>query len=205
MIARDEVDHVAGELGVHTTNVQRDYVFGWVLAALYNETKLAQVLHLKGGNCLRKAYLPKSRFSPDLDFGAEHALDPRVVEEALARVCDVAGDRAGVTFFKDRTRIQEKQRVHSELSVYEARLYFRDFYGAHSKVDISVRLDMTEYDSLHLGTVERPLYHAYSDAESCKAALRCARLEEVLASKVKCLLQRRHVADLYDLVHWILF
>ena len=196
---------MADDLGVHTTNVQRDYVFGWVLAALYTETSLKESLHLKGGNCLRKAYLPQSRFSPDLDLGAETAVSPAAVKDALDRVCDSVGARAGVAFWKDRTRLEEKRRIQSDLSVYEARLYFRDFYGEDSKLDIAIRLDVTEYERLALGSVQRPLIHAYSDQALCQATLRCVRMEELLASKLKCLLQRRHVADLYDLVHWILF
>jgi hypothetical protein len=34
MIDRPEIDAKAEELGVHVANVQRDYVFGWLLAGL---------------------------------------------------------------------------------------------------------------------------------------------------------------------------
>jgi predicted nucleotidyltransferase component of viral defense system len=33
------------------------------------------------------------------------------------------------------------------------------------------------------------------------ATIRCHRLEELLAAKLKCLLQRRHSFDLYDYVY----
>jgi predicted nucleotidyltransferase component of viral defense system len=55
-------------LGVNSSNVQRDYVFGWLLSGIYAQSGLGQQLVLKGGNCLRKAYFPFGRFSTDLDF-----------------------------------------------------------------------------------------------------------------------------------------
>jgi len=35
MINKQEIDRKADELGVHAANVQRDYVFGWLLAGLH--------------------------------------------------------------------------------------------------------------------------------------------------------------------------
>ena len=36
---------------------------------------------------------------------------------------------------------------------------------------------------------------------STQGEIRCLKLEEMVANKLKCLLQRRHVPDVYDLVH----
>lgn len=60
---------------------------------------------------------------------------------------------------------------------------------------------MTQFDRLYLAVQERHLIHPYSDAEACAATIRCVKLEELLASKMRCLLQRRHIADLFDLVY----
>lgn len=62
MIDREEIQDKAREFGIHVANVQRDYVFGWLLAALYSVTALKDILILKGGNCFRKAYFPNTRF-----------------------------------------------------------------------------------------------------------------------------------------------
>jgi hypothetical protein len=45
--------------------------------------------------------------------------------------------------------------------------------------------------------------HLYSDAHRCTGIVRCLKLEEMLASKLKCLLQRRMSSDLYDYVYAI--
>jgi hypothetical protein len=45
------------------------------------------------------------------------------------------------------------------------------------------------------------LIHPYSDQADCIASVRCLKLEEMLAAKLKCLLQRRHSADLFDFIY----
>jgi predicted nucleotidyltransferase component of viral defense system len=73
MIVKEEIDTKAGELGVHVANVQRDYVFGWLLAGISQaENHLRSSLILKGGNCFRKAYFEHARFSNDLKSSAFH-------------------------------------------------------------------------------------------------------------------------------------
>jgi predicted nucleotidyltransferase component of viral defense system len=77
MIDKEEIDGKADELGVHVANVQRDYVFGWLLSGLAQaENRLRPSLILKGGNCFRKAYFEHARFSNDLDFSTQRNSTP---------------------------------------------------------------------------------------------------------------------------------
>jgi len=62
-----------------------------------------------------------------------------------------------------------------------------------------------EFDRLFLPVQSRRLIHGYSDAALCQADIRCLKLEELLASKLKALLQRQHSPDLYDFVHAVFF
>ena len=64
MIERDEIQAKADEFGLHWSNVQRDYVFGWLIGGLFEVSALADVVALKGGNALRKAYFPSTPASP---------------------------------------------------------------------------------------------------------------------------------------------
>jgi hypothetical protein len=96
--------------------------------------------------------------------------------------------------------MRKKPHADKERDYYEARLYFRDFYGNPNSITISVRLDFTEFEHIYLPIQNRQLIHPYSDAPQCQVELRCQKLEELLASKLKCLLQRRHSSDLFDFV-----
>ena len=203
MIERIEIDTAANQLGVHTSNVQRDYVFGWILAGLYSGCSLREELVLKGGNCFRKAYFPLGRYSNDLDFSCTHRINEVTLRNGLNEIGEYARSRAGIDFDLDRTLIKDGGLIDADRSAVKARMYFRDFYGKPSEILISVRLDLTELDRIHLDVAERPLIHNYSDASSCTAKLRCWQLEEMLAAKLKCLVQRQHLVDLFDLVHSI--
>jgi predicted nucleotidyltransferase component of viral defense system len=205
MISRDEIDVKSREYGIHTTNVERDYVFGWILAGIYTATELKSVLVLKGGNCLRKAYFEHTRFSNDLDFSTQTAIAPEFLRTELNKACRFVQEMAGVVFEPDDTRVEAKRQIDEQKQVFEARLYFHDFYGKPRNVIISIRMDVTEYDRIHLPLQRRRIIHPYSDYPQCNAELVCLKLEESLASKLKCLLQRRHLADLYDFVFWIFF
>ena len=104
-------------------------------------------------------------------------------------------------FEKDRNWVKEKANSDKDRRIVEARLYFKDFYGNPHTTTISVHLDVTEYDRIFLPIQDRFLVHPYSDSKECVATIRCHKLEELLAAKLKCLLQRRHSFDLYDYVY----
>lgn len=205
MIDKQEIDAKADELGVHVANVQRDYVFGWLLAGLAQaENCLRPSLILKGGNCFRKAYFEHARFSNDLDFSTQTELDPDTLVAGLSQACSFAGEKSGVEFLVDQSRVSERSLADDEAKIYEARVYFKSFYGEED-VRIRVDLDVKEFDRLFLPIQSRRLIHAYSDTEQCQADIRCVKLEELLASKLKALLQRQHSPDLYDFVHAVFF
>ena len=202
MIEKHEIEAKADEFGIHVSNVERDYVFGWLLCGIYS-SPVGNILVLKGGNAFRKAYFANTRFSNDLDFSTTAAINASVLTNELNGICDFVESKTGVAFDKARNRIDEKQHSDNERKIYEARLYFRDFYGNPHTITISVRMDFTEFDRIYLPIENRFLIHPYSDAGLCKVSIKCQKLEELLATKLKCLLQRRHSFDLYDYIYSI--
>lgn len=206
MIDKPEIDAKADDLGVHRSNVQRDYAFGWLLSAFYQpDNPLQQLLILKGGNCFRKAYFEHARYSNDLDFSTQSEADPELLLSGIKQACTDARNRSGVEFLVDESRVAEKRMSDGDSRMFEARIYFRSFYGNDEDLRLRVNLDVKEFDSIFLPIQTRRLIHSYSDASACQANLRCFKLEELLASKLKALLQRRHSPDLYDFVHSLFF
>jgi predicted nucleotidyltransferase component of viral defense system len=200
-----EIDAKSAELGVHVAHVQRDYVFGWVLAGLFQTSNsLSERLALKGGNAFRKAYFEHARYSNDLDFSTETELGEEELRSAVAEACAFAGEQSGVDFEIADTRVQSRQTADQEGRLYEARVYFRSFYGEEDVI-IRIDLDVKEFDRIILAVQTRQIIHSYSDADACAAAIRCHKLEELLASKLVALLHRNHSPDLYDFVHSIFF
>jgi len=83
MISDTEIEAKAKEFDLRPLDVQKDYVYGWLLNGVLQRPLLANQLILKGGNALRKGYLPDTRFSKDLDFSARQALTQPVLEQEL--------------------------------------------------------------------------------------------------------------------------
>jgi len=206
MIKKEEIDAKAAEFEIHPANVQRDYVFGWLLFGIFTASTLKDRIFLKGGNALRKAYFEKTRYSADLDFGTPGEIDQEELLAELKKVCSLIEANAGVKFL-DEQRISEwfpqVDGLVTELKVYDVRLYFRDFYGNAEHIKIRVCLDITRYDKVLLPLQTKPLIHPYSDASAVTCNVPCMKLEEIIATKLKCLLQRQHAPDLFDYVYSI--
>jgi predicted nucleotidyltransferase component of viral defense system len=49
----------------------------------------------------------------------------------------------------------------------------------------------------------RKLIHPYSDSGEATCEIRCIKLEEIIASKLKCRMQRQHAPDLFDYAYAI--
>lgn len=201
MIDKEEIKRKALEFDIHHANVERDYVFGWLLKSIFENDYLRQALVFKGGNCLRKAFYPDTRFSADLDFSAPSAIDLQRMTDEINAACREAGRACGVEFLVERNTFEPGPVIDRQRQSYKGRVYFTDFFGKQDDLTISVKVDVTEYDRLYLAPVTRGLIHPYSDTAACRAELRCMALEEIVANKLKCLIQRRHSHDLFDLVY----
>ena len=204
VIDRDEIDAASEMLGVNAADVQRDYLYGWLLAGLYADNPLLRdPLVLKGGNAFRKGYFLNTRFSGDLDFAAPVGLRPDRLLEALNDTCRMIQARTGVVFDLDRNAQTGQRSIDRHTAVRKFALYFTNFYGKASTMTIALRMDVTEFGRIHLPVQQRRLIHPYSDRASCAATIEVVSLEEALADKLKCLLQRHTSKDLFDLVYSI--
>lgn len=203
MITDAEIEQKSAEFQISPIEVQKDYIYGWLLKAVFSRPLLARQSVLKGGNALRKGYLPGTRFSKDLDFSARSVVTKGTLERELTEVCALVTSQTGVRFV-DRTLIRDKELGIPEIEALEARLYFKSFFGEQN-LSLKTQLDITQFDRIYLPVQQRPLYHPYSDAEACGATIMCHKLEEILASKLTTLLHRRRAQDIFDLLYTIIF
>lgn len=206
MITKDEIEAKSKEFEIHVSNVERDYVFGWLLHGIFSASSLKDTIFLKGGNALRKGYFENTRYSSDLDFGIPNDIDPHFLLEEINRVCDLVQEKAGVSFVKDKNAVDEKfppgeNSPLPDLRVYEIEVFFKDFYGNPEKFTLKISMDLTRFDRTIYPPVSLPLIHPYSDADKIACNIRCMKLEEIIATKLKCMMQRQNAADLFDYVY----
>ncbi|MCU1392585.1 MAG: hypothetical protein JWM34_1013 [Ilumatobacteraceae bacterium] len=195
----------AQAVDLDAADVQRDYLLGWFIAGLFRESAIADDLVLKGGNSLRKGYFPGTRFSDDIDLSSSHPLDSSRLLDELNRVCRYVEANAGVAFDIERNELAGQMAIDRQRTIYAYNLYFKEFLDGVDHITLNLRVDVTQYDRLFLPPQIRRLLHPYSDADACVTHIRCVKLEEAIAEKLKCLLQRRHSFDLFDLVYAIAF
>jgi hypothetical protein len=151
----------------------------------------------------RKAYYPSTRFSNDLDFTTETGVDEANLLRELNGICEYITSETGIQFEQDKNAIVDEHFISDTKSAYKVRLYFKDFFGQESQMILKVNLDIAQFDKIYLPPVKTPLIHPYSDAALLSTDIMAVKLEEALADKLKCLIQRRHSFDLFDLVHAI--
>lgn len=207
MINRAEIEDKSRQFEIHPSNVERDYVFGWLIFSIFTVSNIKDLIFLKGGNALRKGYFENTRFSKDLDFGIPGDIDQNILLNEINKVCDFIQEKAQIIFLKDDNRIEEKftatEAPLPDLRVYEARIYFKDFYGNPDHIKIRISMDITRFDKVLLPIQKVNLIHPYSDTGDIICQIRCMKLEEIIATKLKCLLQRQHAPDLFDYVYSI--
>jgi predicted nucleotidyltransferase component of viral defense system len=202
MIADQEIEQKAREFSIAAPDVEKDYVYGWLLKAIYARPQLASLLVLKGGQAIRKAFLPQTRYSKDLDFSASEPLDPAFMQGELRAACADVAAATGVKFL-DQMMIKDKNLPIEGIEAFEVRLYFKGFYGERD-INLKAQLDITQFERIYLPVQSRPLIHPYSDAATCSGVIRVQKLEEILASKLTAMLHRRKPVDLFDLLYSIL-
>lgn len=209
MIERPEIEERAQALEINVADVQRDYVFGWFLFGLYSMSQLGDKLFLKGGNALRKGYFENTRYSSDLDFGMQQDIDPNLLKAEINKICEYVHEHTGITFRTDLNTVKEKFAIDndamSHLKVYEAKVCFQDFYGNAKHIVIKIKMDITRFDKVYLPLQDQALIHSYSDFADVRGTIKCSKLEEILGTKLKCILQREHAPDLFDYVYAVFF
>lgn len=207
MISAAEIESKSKEFEIHTSDVQRDYVFGWLLFCLFTESTLKEEIFLKGGNALRKGYFQNTRYSADLDLGIPHDIDQEILRAEMNRICAIVQEKTGIVFIQDDTLVEEKFTATAtplpDLKVYDVRIYFKDFFGNSKHMRLRVSMDLTRFDKVLLDIQKVPLIHPYSDATEVSCVIRCMKLEEIIATKLKCMMQRQHAPDLFDYAYSI--
>jgi predicted nucleotidyltransferase component of viral defense system len=173
--------------------VEVDYSLGHILASICQDAVLSETLILKGGTALKKSYYPDYRFSLDLDFtAASGAPSGRAMEEALQMV--VTKTQEELLEFGPFTLTE---RRHEERTPHPRGQEAFDIYIQfpwHRTPLSMIKVEITFDEPLVLDCQERLLFHGYE--EGLKAVLHCYSLEEILAEKLRAVLQaQRKLAE----------
>ena len=208
MILQREIAAIAQDKNVSKLTIDKDWVLGHFLDAIYTIDYLKENLIFKGGTCLKKCYLPDYRFSEDLDFTCRNA-GFELKKSHIESICKLLEQRAGIPTHLDKFLTLEHENKPTGYQVLVK------YWGADHKQSeappvparwlTSVKIEIISYEKLMLPIKEKRVIHNYSD--SLTQAVReipCYSIVEMMSEKLRALIQRSYSAprDYYDI--WML-
>ncbi len=201
MIAKQELMRLRGEWQLDVDVIEKDYVLGWMLAAIAAESAIADTWIFKGGTCLRKCYYETYRFSEDLDFtvidgGPE---EPGDLLEIFERVSGWLAHEAGIELEIEPGTFARRRNLRGRPTT-QARIAYRG-PNAPRGTPPKLKLDLTSDEVLVEQPHRRTAVHSYSDQPLPGAGVLCYSPTELLAEKTRALATRCRPRDLYDVVH----
>lgn len=205
MILKKEIEKIAEQKRVAKTTIDKDWVLGHFVDAIFSFPECRNNLIFKGGTCLRKCYFEDYRFSEDLDFTAinpDFVLDRKLLDQ----IVNLLGERTDISLYVEELK---PLKFKDELTGFAAKV---KFWGADhprnqapappQRWQTSIKIEVILYEEMIFPPENRQVHHAYSDRLSDMAdSIPCYALQEVLAEKLRALIQRSYTAprDFYDI------
>ncbi len=200
MIPYEEILALRGEWGLRADIIEKDYVLGWMLAAIAAMPQLRHTWVFKGGTCLRKCFFETYRFSEDLDFTIIDG-GPEAPEEMLPIFEGVRQwllEENGLEIVVDERSFIRRQNRRGNPTT-QGRIAYR---GPGNPPSLpKVKLDLTQDEVLVDPATRRPILHPYSDAAHVSSRILSYSIVELLAEKTRALAERCRPRDLYDVVN----
>ena len=194
MISVSEIGRKAGERGVSVGMIERDYVLSKMLWAFSSINFLKNNFVFKGGTALRKFYNPSWRYSEDLDFSSTIVPPQDLISEALKQAQTLLIDEFGLSIEPGKPHVVLDE--DDSLAYIEYTIKYTGPLQKSSQVKSSFRLDIT-CDELIINPKNTQSYlPEYSD--DYEFALKVYSLTEILAEKLRSVVQRGKSRDYYD-------
>ncbi len=206
MILQSEIRKQAESIGVPTDTVDKDYVLGHFINHLFAQAWAFENLVFKGGTCLKKCYFEQYRFSEDIDLTISNK-DFLLQQAYILEICDAVTKETGIVF----KLLKFQKCLHQDIEVgWDVEICF---WGAnHSRNDVprfgsschsKIWCEFRNYEIVLSKVSLRPLFHHFSDANLVKTIVPCYDIHEVLAEKLRALIQRNRgeARDYFDIWH----
>lgn len=205
MILKREIEKIAEQKGVAKTTIDKDWVLGHFVDAIYSIPECQGKLIFKGGTCLKKCYFEDYRFSEDLDFTAA---DPDFLldKKLLDKIVKLVTERTEIPLYvHELKQLKFKDKPTGFAAIVK-------FWGADhprnqapappQRWQTSIKIEVILYEEMVFPPENRKVNHTYSDKLSITAdSVPCYSLQEVLSEKLRALIQRSYTAprDFYDI------
>ncbi len=199
MIRKQDILDRAKEWQLRPSVVEKDYVLGWVLAAIAQHPESSEHWVFKGGTCLKKCYFETYRFSEDLDFSflPDAVYEGEALTQILRNIVEIAHELSGITFPADLVSVRAREDKLRR-PTFEGKIGYNGPLGIRSTPRLL--FDFTRNEPVFAEPELRPVFHPYPDALPDDTAIQAYSIEELFAEKTRALFERTRPRDLYDVV-----
>ncbi|EKD28590.1 MAG: hypothetical protein ACD_79C00270G0009 [uncultured bacterium] len=198
MITHQEIKNLESEWGLREDVIEKDYVLGWLLWGIGQNSYLSEHLIFKGGTSLKKCFIETWRFSEDLDFTfipKDTHFGVTEMERNIKAMLDSVYNESGIDFSVK----PPKFKLFDKYPYYlEGRIYYRG--PRNSRIEGSVKLDILSSEEVFMQPVFREIHHPYSDRLPENATVKCYSFEEVFTEKIRAMAERCRPRDLFDII-----
>ena len=199
-----ELISIADNKNIKESVIDKDWVLGHFLNAMYELKDVNENFVFKGGTCLKKCYFRDYRFSEDLDFTLKDS-GFAVDEMFFSKIISVAEQNSGAKFHLKEI----KPQIHKDiLQGYEVTILF---WGAYHKPNqailpvnrwqTKIKLDISFSEKVILEPEIKKIFHSYPDSDIVKNKVPVYPLNEITAEKLRSILQRNRPRDIFDLYY----
>ena len=188
MILKADLQRLANREKIALGVLEKDYVLTEVLKALSQVASLNDLLVFKGGTALRKVYFADWRYSEDLDFTAKHEMKEKELRQSLDEWYSQVEQTSQIRL---TTKMLHKPNGYARVRT--------QFIGPLSYPGM-IFMDLSFDEPLCLEPEQRQILSQPFSSEGQKVL--AYPLEELLAEKIRSLMERGKSRDYYDV--WML-
>lgn len=182
LIPLHELKKLANKEKVGVGILEKDYAITNFLYGL-SKIKEKEFFVFKGGTAIRKTYFPEWRYSEDLDFTVTKKHSKEELKKILEKIFSFILKSSGIKF--------NLRSLHINPGYAMLRLQFI----ALLKSKNTIKLDLSFNEPI-FSVKERNVIWDYSDRKRCRVFV--YSLEEILAEKLRSIIERGKSRDYYD-------
>src|SRR4030042_2460306 len=195
MIKPKEISKLANSEGVRQQQIEKDYIISWVLWGIYNNDKFKDALIFKGGTCIKKIHVEDYRYSEDMDFTINPAMEQDISDAEIYSTFDEIFTEIKEVANINLTIPEDSKEIHESGGIK----FFIEYLGPLGGKGNHVKTDISKGEKLEFDVMQRKMLNRYSDlAEEEEIIIKSYSLEEIVIEKMVALMGRTIPRDLYD-------
>jgi len=161
--------------------IEQDLVISRALTELYNDSYIRDALIFRGGTALNKLFIkPQARYSEDIDFVQKRA-------EPIGKTIDIIRELL-------KPWLGDPARKVTERSI---KLVYK--YETLDKMSAKLKIEINTTEHLQILPLKKEKFSVNSEWFSGNAEIITYAIDELIATKLRALYQRRKGRDLFDL------